>query len=119
MPDTKRSRKTPENPVQPGGIYTGYFTPEEDDFPLERLLRSNLEDEIAVLRLAIVRMWAVAEGTESLVSVIKVLGALGLACSRVAALLKTQKELAGDTDEVAQALSRALASVTQELKRKP
>ena len=83
---------------------------------LEAMLGEGLQDEIAMLRVVTRRVLKLSRGVESLDEAITVLGTLGIASTRLAGLLKTQKVLGGEkTDEVTAALNQALSDVIIEL----
>lgn len=85
---------------------------------LEAGLNPELQDEILLMRVKIRRLMELADGVDSLPTAIKVLGALGMACSRLAQLLKTQKLLEPQSSQAADALSQALTEVVREMKLK-
>jgi hypothetical protein len=107
----KRKHSVEPNPTSQG-FYSQLFQPFEVR-DLEDLLRTGLEDEIAMLRVATRRTFELAEGAENIDQAIKVLGAMGLASIRMSRLLKAQKEL-GDSDQALSALSDALNDVLKE-----
>jgi hypothetical protein len=61
----------------------------------------DLEEEIGMMRVVTRRLLKLARGCIDMKELINVLGALGLASSRVAGLMKTQKFIGGNVfDEV-------------------
>jgi hypothetical protein len=98
------------------GFYSRQFQhPEEQD--LDAMMASGLVDEIAMLRVVTRRVLAMADGVEDLNQAMKLLGAMGMAATRLAAILRTQKILTGDADSAIKAtISQALTEVMQELK---
>lgn len=124
MTDENRPRR--KRVGQPGnqkarkhGFYSPHFH-EADAQDLEKYLLGGLEDEIAMLRVSIRRLleWTPESGErESLRDAIARLNALGNATSRLARLLRTQKDMSAKGDsEIAAALSQALDEVMRELK---
>ncbi len=83
---------------------------------LDTALADGLDDEIALLRVTIRRVFDLAtdEGEDS-ETWFKALSTLGMASTRLAGLLRTQKIIQGDTSSVASALSQALGEVCDEL----
>lgn len=84
---------------------------------LDTALRGGLEDEIALMRVMIRRVFDCAESVEAedIESWSKALTSLGVAATRLAGLLRTQKIIEGDSSEVAGALSSALSEVIKEI----
>lgn len=97
------------------GFYSKRFSPLEKQ-DLDAMLGEGLQDEIALLRVTIRRVFDLAtqEGENS-ETWLKALSTLGLASARLASLLRTQKNIQGDTSSVASALSQALGEVCGEL----
>jgi hypothetical protein len=97
------------------GFYSQRFSPLELR-DLDIALTDGLDDEIALLRVTIRRVFdlASAEG-ENYDIWFKALATLGLASTRLAGLVRTQKLIKGDTSSVASALSQALGEVCDEL----
>jgi len=83
---------------------------------LDTALADGLDDEIALLRITIRRVFDLAteEGEDS-ETWFKALSTLGLASTRLAGLVRTQKLIKGDSSSVASALSQALGEVCDEL----
>jgi len=96
------------------GFYSRQFKPDERD-DLETMLADGLTDEIAMLRVIIRRVMELADGVE-MTQAINLLGALGMASTRLAGLLRTQRLLTGDSNTTAQAISDALADIVKDLK---
>jgi hypothetical protein len=96
------------------GFYARHFTSQEIR-DLEAYLATGLGDEIVMMRIAIRRVMELAE-TESLEEAVKALRSMGAAASRLAGLLKVQKELGGDVDQVSAALSEVFADVLKDLR---
>jgi len=117
MDERKRTRG-----AQPGntnalkhGFYSRRFNPLEVD-DLDAALHEGVEDEIALLRVTIRRVFDLAsEEGEDTETWFKALSTLGLASTRLAGLVRTQKIIQGDSSSVASALSQALGEVCDEL----
>ena len=72
-----------------------------------------------MLRVFTRRVFELADGIQDLNEARQSLGALGLAATRLAALLKSQMFLEGDqSDEVKQTISKCLTDIVDELKLK-
>lgn len=111
---TKRNRG-----AQPGnlnafrhGFYSKVFKPLDPD-DIERILSTNLDEEIAMLRTATLTTFELVNEADDIDQSIKALGALGLAAIRTSRLLKAQKEL-GNGDEADSALRRAINDILKE-----
>lgn len=117
MPEVKR--KTGAQPrnfnALKHGFYSQRFSPLELR-DLECALANGLEDEIALLRVTIRRVFDLAnEEGEDAETWFKALSTLGLASTRLAGLVRTQKMIQGDSSSVATALTQALGEVCDEL----
>jgi len=99
------------------GFYSGRYR-EIEDSELQTVLSQGLEDEIGLLRVVMRRVFEYANKTEKpeAESWISTLSALGVASTRLAGLLKTQKILGGDGNEIAKTLAQALAEVNREIR---
>jgi len=97
------------------GFYSQRFSPLELH-DLNIAMVDGLDDEIALLRVTIRRVFDLAtkegEDTETW---FKALATLGLASTRLADLVRTQKLIKGNSSSVASALSQALGEVCDEL----
>ena len=82
---------------------------------LDAMLNEGLQEEIALLRVATRRVIEFISEFETPKEAVATLGALGLAATRLATLLRTQKLLAGSQHNTAAALSQALTEVVKEL----
>lgn len=107
------SRKRPADEL---GFYIEHFTRGEIA-DLDRALGKSLSGEIGMLRVVIRRFFErtteEASDKDALADALKV---LGLSCSRLASLVKTEQELQDkQADELGEALSRSLAAVLEEL----
>ncbi len=117
MAEEKRHRGAPlgNTNALKHGFYSQRFSPLEVH-DLTVALGEGLEDEIALLRVTIRRVFDLAnqEGEDSDMW-FKALSTLGLASTRLAGLVRTQKLIQGDSNTVASALSQALGEVCDEL----
>jgi len=97
------------------GFYSQRFSPLEI-LDLENAMVDGLDEEIALLRLTIRRVFDLAtEKGEDTETWFKALSTLGLASTRLAGLVRTQKLIKSDSSSVASALSQALGEVCDEL----
>lgn len=120
-PHKKSTLKTGKSNAQKHGFYAHRFR-QSETADLERFSQSGLEDEIKLLKVIIRRVFELAEdeSQDNLENWIKVLSACANAMARQSALLKAQSLLSGETRQtVAQAISQAIAEVTDEIARKP
>ena len=100
------------------GFYSHRFN-DAENIGLEAYLSSGLDSEVAMLRVFTRRVFELADGIQDLNEARQSLGALGLAATRLAALLKSQMFLEGDqSDEVKQTISQCLTDIVDELKLK-
>ena len=122
----ERSNKTKIKPkrkrgAQPGNLNAfkhGFYSKRSfpiDDKEREDILSTKLDDEIAMLRTATMRIFQLANRVEDIDQAIKALGALGLASIRTSRLLKAQKEL-GNGDQALSVISAAIHEVLKEWK---
>lgn len=118
LPKTKRPRG-----AQPGntnavkhGFYSRKFRPQELD-DLDLLMMGNLDDEIAMLRVIIRRVFDLTNGEDSTIETWTAgMETLGKACSRMAGMLRTQHLIGRAGNDALQTLRDALTNVTAELK---
>jgi len=116
------SRRKPAGPATPPGNLTyGYYArlfrqAEMQDLPAS--LESGVQDEAAMLKVLIRRVFELAAGSEDTAESIRTLQALGQAAARLAGLLETQQELSSGEDEVMSDLSLALNEVLKGWGRK-
>jgi hypothetical protein len=94
------------------GFYSRRFRNTET-IDLEELLRTGLDDEIAMLRVITRRTFEIADEATDIDGMIKVLGALGVAATRLARLLEAKKDM-GDGDSVMESLSTVLNELLKE-----
>ena len=109
MPPRKR-------PAEELGFYIEHFTRGEIA-DLDRALGESLSGEIDMLRVVIRRYFQrTTEETSDKDALADALRVLGLSCSRLASLVKTEQDLQDkQADELGEALSRSLAAVLEEL----
>ena len=117
----KRPASTRRRGGQPGntnalkhGFYSRAFKSGELA-DLDAILAEGLQDEIAMLRLTTRRVIEFINEFETPKEAVATLGALGLAATRLAGLMRTQKILAGQEQNTSAALSQALGEVVKEL----
>ena len=97
------------------GFYSQQFK-EGEVADIETMLAEGLMDEVAMLRVMMRRMMALADGCEDLNEFVNVLGVLGMSATRLAGLLRVQKMLGGDErSELTATLRRAIADVSKEM----
>lgn len=97
------------------GFYSRAFqTGELSD--LDAQLTQGLQDEITMLRVVTRRVLALANDQHDLATATAALGALGIAATRLAGLLKTQRLLGQDGSESTRAIADALSAVLHEFK---
>ena len=82
---------------------------------LRTALSPGLHNEIALLRVALLRMFEIANSFQDPAESFQALSALGLAATRLATLVKTDFLVNGNTDSTAEILRQALAEVADEL----
>jgi hypothetical protein len=96
------------------GFYSRAFNQVENT-DLDTLMTEGLSDEINMLRVVTRRVMSLAQDAEDIEETTMLLGALGMAATRLAGLLRTQKMLGQQQDDTNQAISDALASVIAEM----
>ena len=97
------------------GLYSAHFR-ELSEPELTAAMASGLQDEIAMLREIMARVLALANDADDLETVQNLLGSLGVASSRLAGMLKTQRILTpSENDDLSNALATALSTVVKEL----
>jgi len=103
-------------PVDELGFYIEHFTRGEIA-DLDRALGQSLSGEIGMLRVVMRRFFERAtEEAGDIDKLADTLTVLGLSCSRLASMVKTERSLQDkQADEVGEALSRSLAAVLEEL----
>ena len=117
-PSPHPSDATDCEPIERG--FYGRAIQQIDADRLDQALCSSLSGEIAILRLALREMLAIANGLEDPREALRAFSALGLTAVRLGGLLKLEQELTGSDDStraaIAQALSEALDEIARELK---
>ena len=82
---------------------------------IEAGLARTLESEIVMLRIFMRRVLGLSTGVEEPDQALRLLQALGLAATRLAGLLKTQRELTGSEAQSLEVFYRALNEVLEEM----
>jgi hypothetical protein len=96
------------------GLYSRNFRSVElDDLPAA--MAQDLTEEIAMLRIVMARVLALAAESEDLPTTAALLGSLGHASTQLSGLLKTQRLISGDGNTTAAAITAAIAEVVNEL----
>jgi len=95
------------------GFYARAFQPDEVT-DLDTLLATGLNDEITMLRVVTRRVLALAQESDDLDKTMNALGALGMASTRLAGLLKTQRLLGNASNDTTAAIAAAIGAVMQE-----
>jgi len=116
-----RRRKTAAPATPPDNSAYGYYArlfreAEKQDLPAS--LESGVQDEAAMLKVLIRRVFELASGSEDTAESIRTLQALGQAAARLAGLLETQQGLSPQEDRVMSELSFALDEVLKGWGRK-
>lgn len=115
-----RKRKPGAQPGNANALRHGFYSRrfrslEHRD--LENGLQAGLKDEISLLRVQIRRLVELAEGQSELKEAIQSLAAIGLACNRLANMLKTQVMLGESGEsEITQAINKAVEDVIKDWK---
>jgi hypothetical protein len=78
----------------------------------------DLKDEIRKLRSANHKLIAIAGDYQDINQAIQVVQSLGLACTRMASLLKAQGKLMSEPETIDSAISRAITDAAAELRRR-
>jgi hypothetical protein len=84
----------------------------------DNLTKSDLNDEIQMLRKITRRVMDMGDQLDSIEQAVNVLKAVGMACSKVALLLKARKDLEGRSDPVKEALDRAIQKFWEDMESK-
>lgn len=113
MSPSKNPRTPPGEADSPkGGFYARHFTAIEAG-DLGGALTAGVTDEIAMLKVAIRRVFAEMDGEGP--ELTKTLEALSSAAARLAGLVKLEQAMGTRSQDVAHALSQALDDVLKEL----
>lgn len=118
----RKKKKRGGQPRNVNALRHGFYSRQFKDgevTDLDVLISEGLSDEINMLRVITRRVMELADDVEKLDTAVEVLGALGLAATRLAGLLKIQKILGADEGEVTAAISEALTEILKEWKRIP
>ena len=93
------------------GFYSKHFQKAEmQDLEEAR----DLQEEIAMMRVVTKRLLRMARGCKEMGELINVEGALGLASTRVAGLMKIQKYLGGNQDSFDEMMEKVIDDVTRD-----
>ncbi len=93
------------------GLYSKQFQKRE---LLDLEEAGNLQEEIGMMRLVTRRLLVLARGCKEMGELISVLNTLGLASTRVAGLMKSQKILGGNRDRLDDLIDSVLDEVTKD-----
>lgn len=106
----------PGPPGEPGegAFYADRLSPDER-LQLEAGLARTLESEIVMLRILMRRVLGLSAGVDEPDQALRLLQAMGLAATRLAGLLKTQRELTGDESQSLAVFYSALNQVLDEM----
>lgn len=97
------------------GFYAEEYSPKERE-TLEAALAVGLHDEIVMLRVVMRRVLALGEGVEDLDRAVRLLATMSAAAARLAGMIRTQKALGGDDDQLGRVLSETIEALTEELR---
>jgi hypothetical protein len=114
MPDRKRGAQPHNLNALRHGFYSRAFASGEIT-DLDAQLAQGLQDEITMLRVVTRRVLTLADGATDLKTASDALSALGLASTRLAGLLRTQRILGGDGADTTRAIADAINAVVKEL----
>lgn len=105
-----------KQPVEELGFYIEHFTRAELS-DLDRALGQSMSGEIGMLRIVMRRFFERTTAETTDIDVLaNALTVLGLSCTRLASLVKTEQTLQDkQADEIGETLSRSLAAVLEEL----
>jgi hypothetical protein len=112
-----RGRKPGGQPGNTNALKHGFYSrqfQEMEVYDLETLLARGLENEINMLRVITRRVFSLMADVDSLDEAIQMLEVLGLASTRLAMLLRTQKVVENGDDEFYNQIKKALDIVTKE-----
>jgi ABC-type transporter Mla subunit MlaD len=96
------------------GFYCRDFTQIEAG-DLESALREGLQDEIAMLRISLRRLFQLSKESKDLETSAKILSSLSHASSQLANLLRTHKMLTGQSSATEDAITTAISQIIVEL----
>jgi hypothetical protein len=112
----KRSRGAPKG--NQNALKHGFYRKHMSDLEvadLDTALQEGLTDEIAMLRVALRRTFALTKKSPDLDTSLAALSSLGFACTHLSNLLRTHKYLTGDTKTTEDAISTAISQVILEM----
>jgi hypothetical protein len=112
-PRSKRAAQSSDTNTLGPGFYASAFG-EGQSAGVDSGQAAGLRDEIKLLRLKIREVTMLSSGNDDLDKAIDVLGALALASTKLAKLLRSQKELDEDTGNAVAEISEALKEVVKE-----
>jgi threonine dehydrogenase-like Zn-dependent dehydrogenase len=97
------------------GFYSRQFR-DQENLDLEAILAEGLDDEIAMLRVAMRRYFEVAAGIDDIEVLANTVGIMGMAATRLASLLRVRKLIGGgDEEKLLKTINQAIAELTEEL----
>jgi uncharacterized protein YjcR len=96
------------------GFYCRDFTQIEAE-DLETVLREGLQDEIAMLRVSLRRLFQLSKQSQDLESAAKVMSSLSHASAQLANLLRTHKMLTGQSNATEEAITTAINQIIVEM----
>ncbi len=96
------------------GFYSRDFSRLEVE-DLELVLRDGLDDEIAMLRVSLRRLFQLSKETEDLDKAARILTTLSQASGQLANLLRAHKLLTGNSKTVDEAITTAINQIIVEL----
>ena len=103
---------------QPGNLNAlkhGFYSKHFQKAELQDLEEArDLQEEIAMMRVVTRRLLKLARGCKDMGELINVVAALGLASTRVAGLMRTQKYLGGNQDRLDELMDRVIDDVTKD-----
>ena len=98
------------------GFYKRHFS-DLEVADLETALQEGLTDEIAMLRVALRRTFALTKRSADLDEAFKALSSLGFACTHLSNLLRTHKFLTGESQTTDDVISTAISQVILEMSK--
>jgi hypothetical protein len=114
-----RKRKPGAQPGNGNALRHGFYSRRfrgQEHRDLENGLQDGLQDEINLLRVQIRRLADLAEGQTDLKEAIQTLTAIGLGCTRLAGMLRTQRELGEDENDLTKAINEAVEDILKDWK---
>jgi hypothetical protein len=99
-------------------IYHRFYSPtftSTESLDLEKVSKEGVADEVALLRVGIRRLFAMAQVSTTPAEWATILDAIGTASVRIAGLLRTQRMIEGGQSNLSEVLSQALTEVCNEL----